>query len=516
MSKKETPGESSLQQRANEILTAIRQRKQQWRQQRQQQRTTDDDHHDNNDNNRRRVETPRRQEERDTTRETRLAIVERGELQVRRRRRRRLVVATTTTVLACLSTVTTSLSQFMFTTLPFVAQQLQVASNYISWRQVERLQLIYNYSCQLGDYSRSYYRTTLELYHNMTTTPKKDDTKKADDVIDVETTEAGPSNRLPPLKAPTIEPLGGWKEVKHYLINNLVHSHVYGFNYHEPSRTMGAYYAQFSELLLPAATDSDSDSEEELQSMIETHNMWSPFHYDYVQDVNPPRTYYVCVEDSELQAWENSNRTTLRLSAWKSTTSRVFQHIHLHEHPVEALNYVVALIHNSMSTTIPPWGERLHLIALNMYPATTVGRHLMEYYHRDGSDYKELENHSDCLQGMDKFTTSTTVISGPDYNYVREMMTPAFYKKHLVDTTTISGPDHIYYKSVKNMLHRHYDETVEFLKENNPNYLQQLLDEEEITTGEPTTTTGKKKGVRTTTITADYDVEIVVKQSKKG
>ena len=103
----------------------------------------------------------------------------------------------------------------------------------------------------------------------------------------------------------------------------------------------------------------------------------------------------------------------------------------------------------------------------------------MEYYHRDGSEYKELENHSDALQGMDKFTTSTTVISGPDYNYVREMMTPAFYKNHLIDTTTISGPDHIYYKSVKNMFQRHYDETVEFLKENNPNYLQQLLNEEE-------------------------------------
>ena len=256
---------------------------------------------------------------------------------------------------------------------------------------------------------------------------------------------------------------------------------------------MGAYYAQFQELLLPATTDSDSDSEEELQSMIETHNMWSPFHYDYIQDVNPPRTYYTCVEDSELQAWEDSHRTTLKLSAWKATTSRVFQHLHLHEHPVEALNYVVALIHNSMSTTVPPWNERLHLIALNLYPRTTVGRHLMEYYQRDGSDYKELENHSDTLREMDKFTTSTTVISGPNYDYVREMMTPAFYKKHLVDTTTVSGPEHIYYKSVKNMFLRHYDETVEFLKENNPNYLQQLLDEEETTTGEPTTTTGKKK-----------------------
>ena len=298
----DTTRESPLQQRANEILTAIRQRKQQWRQQRQQQRTTDDD---NQDNSRRRTDTPRRQGE-DTT----LAVVERPErreLQVRRRRRR-LVVATTTTLLACLSTVTTSLSQFMFTTLPFVAQQLQVASNYISWRQVERLQLVYNYSRQLGDYSWSY-------YHNMTTTPKQDNTKKADDIIDVETTEAAPPTRLPPLKAPTIEPLGEWKQVRNYLINNLVHSHVYGFNYQEPSRTLGAYYAQFAELQLPPASDSDSDSEEELQSMIETHNMWSPFHYDYVQDVNPPRTYYICVGDSELRAWEDSQRTTLRLSS---------------------------------------------------------------------------------------------------------------------------------------------------------------------------------------------------------
>ena len=427
-----TEGETPLRQKAEEILTSLRQRRQQWRQ-RQQPRTTND-----NDNSRRRTDTPRRQGE-DTTEdvaENRLAIVERPErreLQVTKRRRRRLVVATTTTVSACLSTVTTSLSQFMFTTLPFVAQQLQVASNYISWRQVERLQVIYNYSRQLGDYSWSY-------YHNMTTTPKQDT------VIDVETTEVGPQTRLPPLKAPTIEPLGDWKQVRNYLINNLVHAHIYGFNYQEPSRTLGAYYAQFAELQLPPVSEIDSDSEEEVQSMVETHNMWSPFHYDYVQDVNPPRTYYICVGDSELRAWEDSQRITLRLAAWKSTTSRVFQHIHLHEHPIEALNYIVALIHNSMSTTIPPWGERLHLIAFNLYPATTTGRHLMEHYHRDGSDYKELENHSDCLQGLDTFTTSTTVISGPNYEYVRDMMTPAFYKKHLVDVTTISGPDHCYDK----------------------------------------------------------------------
>ena len=44
---------------------------------------------------------------------------------------------------------------------------------------------------------------------------------------------------------------------------------------------MQAYYDTFSELLLPATTDGegdDSESEEELQSMIQTHRMWAPLH----------------------------------------------------------------------------------------------------------------------------------------------------------------------------------------------------------------------------------------------
>ena len=237
----DTRRETSLQQRADEIVAAIRQRKQQWRQRLQQPRITDDD--------RRRVETPRRQEERDTTGETRLAIIERGELQVRRRRRRRLVVATTTTVLACLSTV----YYLPFTVhVHYIAVCCSATTGSFPTTSVgdksRGLQLIYNYSCQLGDYS-------WELYYNMTTTPKKDDVKADNEVVDVETTEPGPSTRLPPLKAPTIQPLGGWKEVR-----NLPRQQpgactsLYGFNYQEPSKTLGLYYAQFSELLLPPAT----------------------------------------------------------------------------------------------------------------------------------------------------------------------------------------------------------------------------------------------------------------------
>ena len=96
----------------------------------------------------------------------------------------------------------------LFTTLPFVVQQLQLASDYVSWRQVERLQLIYNYSCRAGDYYRSYDRTTLELYHNMTTTPKPEE------VINVEETTAGTPSRSLPALAPTVQALKDWRDVK--------------------------------------------------------------------------------------------------------------------------------------------------------------------------------------------------------------------------------------------------------------------------------------------------------------
>ena len=101
----------------------------------------------------------------------------------------------------------------MFATLPFVAQQLQLASNYLDWRQVERLQLVYNYSCQAG----SYYRSTLDYYYNMTT---------KGEVVDVEKeTTTGASTSLPPLRAPRADHLVDWHDVKDYLIDNLIKAH---------------------------------------------------------------------------------------------------------------------------------------------------------------------------------------------------------------------------------------------------------------------------------------------------
>ena len=124
-----------------------------------------------------------------------------------------------------------------------------------------------------------------------------------------------------------------WRDVKDYLVDNLVKSHLYNFDYKEASCTLGVYYSAFNELRLPPATTEDDSESEELQSIIQPHYLCSPYHYTHPGDNNPPRTYYVVMEDSELEKWETTGRNALQLSTWKSTTSKVDQHLHLFEHP---------------------------------------------------------------------------------------------------------------------------------------------------------------------------------------
>ena len=126
---------------------------------------------------------------------------------------------------------------------------------------------MYNYSCQAG----SYYRSTLESYYNTTT---------KGEVVDVEKeTTTGASTSLPPLRAPRADHLVDWHDVKDYLIDNLIKAHK-NYDLKLPSKTMKAYYNTLSDLLLPPATDGDDDSEteEELQSMMQTHRFWEPLH----------------------------------------------------------------------------------------------------------------------------------------------------------------------------------------------------------------------------------------------
>ena len=198
----------------------------------------------------------------------------------------------------------------------------------------------------------------------------------------------------------------------------------------------------------------DSKSEEELQSIIQAHNLWSPYHWSTPLDNNPVRKFYMILEQEELKKWEESGRNDVQLSTWKSTTSKVYQHLHLFEHPLQALNYVLSLVSSSMSTTVVPLNEQLHLVALNLYPEVVLQRNLLHYYKRDGSTYLELENHSDALRDVNKFTTPTVIISGCTCNYIVQMLTPHFYENHLVHTTVVSGPDYVDMTSVNNMYTR--------------------------------------------------------------
>ena len=118
-----------------------------------------------------------------------------------------------------------------------------------------------------------------------------------------------------------------WHDVKDYLIDNLMKAHK-NYDYKPPSKTMQGYYDTFSELLLPATTDGegdDSESEEELQSMIQTHRMWAPLHAT-TEGPDGVKTYYIILEGEELHGWQDTGRNDIKLSEWKATPTRVYQH----------------------------------------------------------------------------------------------------------------------------------------------------------------------------------------------
>ena len=153
--------------------------------------------------------------------------------------------------------------------------------------------------------------------------------------MEQETTTTAPTT-LPTLCAPKVQILGDWRDVKDYLVDNLVKSHKYYYDYKEASRTVGTYYSTFNELRLPVAAtgeSDDSESEEELQSMIQTHNLWSPHHWSTTHDDNPVRTFYMILEQEELKKWEESGRNDVQLSTGslqhrRSTDVYIFLNIH--------------------------------------------------------------------------------------------------------------------------------------------------------------------------------------------
>ena len=124
---------------------------------------------------------------------------------------------------------------------------------------------------------------------------------------------------------------------------------------------------------------------------------------------------------------------------------------HLFEQPQQALNYIVNLVAGAMSTTTVPINEPLHLIAVNLYLEVVLQRNLMHYYRRAGTNYLELENHSDALRNMNGFFTPTVIITRYTHNNIVQMLTLHFFEHHLVDTTVINGPDYAEVASLEYM-----------------------------------------------------------------
>ena len=120
---------------------------------------------------------------------------------------------------------------------------------------------------------------------------------------------------------------------------------------------------------------------------------------------------------------------------------------------------------------------------------------------------------------MDAFTTPTVTISGPTYNYVVNVLTPHFFARHVVDTSTISGDLYDDATSLRNLLSRGttMERATTLIKKMRPDLMYLLQEEHEETTGEATaSTTTKKKGVRSTTITSNYDMEITAKHVQRA
>ena len=59
------------------------------------------------------------------------------------------------------------------------------------------------------------------------------------------------------------------------------------------------------------------------------------------------KTYYVVIDDAELNNYRKSNYQTLKFRGWEAGLPRVHQHLHWFERPQSTLDYIIAVISNS-------------------------------------------------------------------------------------------------------------------------------------------------------------------------
>ena len=251
---------------------------------------------------------------------------------------------------------------------------------------------------------------------------------------------------LPPLRAP--KQTTWWTgttsrhHLQNYLIDDLIKAHKnYDYKFHwrrwKPTTTPSAsYYYQplhmEKETTLRVRRTTEHD---------QTHRMWAPLHAT-TERPDAAKTYYIILE---------KNYRVGRLLAG-TTSSCQTGRLHLH---VSTNIYIFSNNLYKLSTTLCRWLlQRCLLLLLSQSmshytllhsTSTQKWYYSATYYTPTGSGsiyYLELENHSDSLRNMNGFATPTVIITGCNYNYIVQMLTPHYFERHLVDTTVIHGDLH--------------------------------------------------------------------------
>ena len=198
-------------------------------------------------------------------------------------------------------------------------------------------------------------------------------------------------------------------------------------------------------MVLP--TTADSDSKESLETVFKTHYVWRSRHHGATP--REYKTFHIIVDDNELDADSQSNRNSIHLATWSQPSqghtdtdacSRGKESIGLHACTGHVRNDRHCWSGQTLQLTI----TSLRLLGLNLSPEVVLGKGLMSYHNRDGSDYTILQ--------LQAWTQKSLLDTRCSYGYITELLIIRCYKYHMNDVIAVNGPDYAYMCSLRRVL----------------------------------------------------------------
>ena len=209
-----------------------------------------------------------------------------------------------------------------------------------------------------------------------------------------------------------------------------------------------------------------NSEEDKLMDMVQTQCIWRPHHHGATP--NDYKTFYIVIDGEELDTYVKNNCNTIELATWKKPAQTLCwestDSIGLHVccgHFCNGSHHRSGSLHQGTTSN---WVE--------IYSRRAIGRGLMAYYAREGSDYKESENHSDQMLQLHTWTHRCQLVIGCNYGYLTELLNTMFYKQLMIDVAAVNGPGHAY---MSNLRHLRRDDksqgcAINKIKEAHPDY----------------------------------------------